>query len=353
MERKMRTTSLTAALMVALTATPLPQAWASPAVAVQNQASALTEAEARDIILALAVALEDRFVLPEVGRAYAEMLRSKLNSRAYGRLSNRDDFAKAVTVDLQALHKDGHLSLMPRKVALAPTGQRRQDVKGIAKSGWIAPGVAYIDFRIFNGDDGTLSELSKFLADHANAKTLIIDARKHYGGGLDEMDLLFAAIFEMPTALLVGDLRAAVADTMPGARESQPHFVLLDSPKEVVRHEHRANPPAGGGILSNAKVYLLVSHDTVSAGEHLALALKRTGRATVIGQTTRGAGNFGRPVELPHGFAAFIPFGRTFDPDTGNGWEGAGVQPDISIAPEKALEEALKLAGANMEAITT
>ena len=44
------------------------------------------------------------------------------------------------------------------------------------------------------------------------------------------------------------------------------------------------------------------------------------------------------------GYAAFIPVGRTFDPDTGESWEGSGVQPDVAVPADKALDEALKLA---------
>ena len=44
-------------------------------------------------------------------------------------------------------------------------------------------------------------------------------------------------------------------------------------------------------------------------------------------------------------YAAFIPVGRTFDPDTGQGWEGTGVKPDVEVPADKALDEALKLAG--------
>jgi C-terminal processing protease CtpA/Prc len=77
----------------------------------------------------------------------------------------------------------------------------------------------------------------------------------------------------------------------------------------------------------------------------MALALKRTHRATLIGETTRGAGNFGYPLSLGHGYSAFIPFGRTFDPDTNEGWEGVGVAPDAAVAADQALDEALKRAG--------
>ena len=48
------------------------------------------------------------------------------------------------------------------------------------------------------------------------------------------------------------------------------------------------------------------------------------------------------PPEVERGgYAAFIPVGRTYDPDTGQDWEGAGVQPDIAVPPAEALVRAL------------
>ena len=57
------------------------------------------------------------------------------------------------------------------------------------------------------------------------------------------------------------------------------------------------------------------------------------------GESNRG------PIRI--GYSAFIPTGRTFDPDTGEGWEGVGVKPDIVVTADNALDEALKLAGVN------
>jgi C-terminal processing protease CtpA/Prc len=47
-------------------------------------------------------------------------------------------------------------------------------------------------------------------------------------------------------------------------------------------------------------------------------------------------------------YAAFIPVGRTFDPDTGEGWEGVGVKPDIAVVADKALDEALHRSGVSL-----
>ena len=69
-----------------------------------------------------------------------------------------------------------------------------------------------------------------------------------------------------------------------------------------------------------------------------------------MGETTRGAGNFGAFADLGFGYSAIVPDGRTFDPDTGRGWEGTGVAPDVAVPAEQALPKALDLAGVQIDA---
>ena len=56
-----------------------------------------------------------------------------------------------------------------------------------------------------------------------------------------------------------------------------------------------------------------------------------------------------RDFPLVAGYTVVIPFARAFDPKTGEGWEGSGVAPDIAVPPEKALDEALRLARVPMD----
>ena len=189
-----------------------------------------------------------------------------------------------------------------------------------------------------------LAELRNFVAAHKDAKSLIIDARSHRGGGLAEMDVLFPELFAKETVLVGMDTREAV-DKRRGNRLGDAMLRPIEGPAGVVRREHYVKPAAKATGLRTAKVYLLTSNRTASAAEHLALSLKRTGRATLIGETTRGAGHYGGVNELPHSYAVFIPVGRTFDPDNNQGWETIGVKPHVEIAADKALDEALKLAG--------
>jgi hypothetical protein len=304
------------------------------------------KSEAEAAVGDLATKLEDNFVLPDVAKQYAAMLRANLAAGKYASFADADAFAKAVTGDLQTVHKDGHLHLEVIKPDPA-TGKREQRPpttrSGMISSGWINEDVAYVRFDGFPGNEATLTDIRNFLATHANAKTLIIDARKHHGGGIEEMNLIFPQLFAKETVVVDMDTRIAVARRF-GEEERNPFFRKVSSPDTVLREEHFVVPAKTQGGLAKAQVFLLVSHDTASAGEHLALSLKRTHRATLIGETTRGAGNYGMFMPVAAGYLAFIPFGRTFDPDTGDGWEGVGVKPDVDVPADQALDEALRLA---------
>jgi len=103
--------------------------------------------------------------------------------------------------------------------------------------------------------------------------------------------------------------------------------------------------PGPATPLRKAKVYLLVSNASASAAEHFALALKSSGRATLIGEATAGANHFGGTQPLNDHFAVWMPVGRTYDIKTGKDWEGDGIAPDIAVDPAKALVAALEQAG--------
>ena len=308
----------------------------------------------------LATRLEDNFVFPDKGKAYAAMLRSNLAAGKYASFADKESFASRVTEDLQAVHKDGHLRLqvVPPEARPGPGGPTRRNAEArrgpmitnaISKSGWVADGTAYIRFEGFPGNDDTKAALLGFLDKHKEAKTLIIDARTHRGGGLDEMDLLFAQLFDKPVVLVDMDTRIAVEERRGSPIAGHPTLRKIAGPEGVVRREHFV-VPAAKPTLAATKVYLLTSKRTGSAGEHFSLSLKRTKRATLIGEATAGAGHYGgmEPLDKNFTYAAFIPVGRTFDPDTGEGWEGVGVAPDIAVPADQALDEALKLAGVKM-----
>lgn len=331
-----------------------PVAGEAPAASAAAQAPVFDRAVAREAVGSLAERLEADFVFPEAGKAYASMLRARLAEGAYDSFPDPRAFAEAVTTDLQKVHRDGHLRVhvVPPEARSGPPqegqggGGPDPALNTITRSGWEADGVAYIAFDAFFGTPATMAALERFIAEHAGARTLIIDIRAHRGGGLAEMDLLFPHLFSEPTTLVTMDTRASVVARMGGQGPAEGRLRRVAAPEGVVRDEHYVEPAANGAFQRSA-VYVLTSKRSASAAEHLALSLKRAGRATLVGETTYGAGNFGGMVPLDKGFtyAAFVPNGRTFDPDTGQGWEGTGVAPNVAVAAGDALAKALELAG--------
>ena len=286
-------------------------------------------AERRAVVEQLAERLETDFVFPETGKKYAGMLRANLAAGAYETLTAPIAFARKLSDDLQAVAEDRHLRVGLRRPggpgpgpAASGAAQRigPPDVKAIEHSGWIAPGVAYVRFGLFPGDPETVAAVRKFMFDHADARALIIDGRGHRGGGLDEMDAMLPLLYAQPAMLVRMDTRAEV-ERQRGGPDEGPTLVRQPSPDTLVRRDHRVIPDAQETRLHDAQVYYLTSKLTTSAAEHLALAFKRTGRGELVGETTGGAGHYGGMVPLGERFAAFVPVGRTYDPETNEGWE--------------------------------
>lgn len=312
----------------------------------------------------LATTLQARFVDPATGARYARMLRENVAAGKYEGVTDKRELAQRVTADLQAVAPDGHLrvDLAPEpgmvrgplpgegKGKPAPAGPRVSslasvDLPSVAETKWLADGVAYLRFNQFAGEPASIAAIQAFVKDYAGAKAVIIDTRTlARGGGLAEMDALFPYLFGEET-VLVAMAVAVPDDARDGpALLDTPTLRTVKGPAGLLVREHVAIPAAGGATLANAKVFYLTSPRTRSAGEHFALALKRTHRATLVGEHTAGANHFGGIEPIGAGLAAFIPVGRTYDPDTGKDWEGTGILPDIEVPADEALEKALALA---------
>ena len=330
-------------LMAAAATAPaysLPQAETAPVSAASVQTPAL--------VAALSTRIDDFYVDPAATSAYRAALDKALADGSLNGLPG-DALAAKLTSILQAAHPDLHLSIYGPGNGMYGKedegGQPNIPANALEAAGWVAPGIAYVRPFAFFNRDSDVERLQKFMNEHSGARALIIDLRHHVGGDLREMDVILADLFGEPTDLLTMTTRPAAWERF----EKKPPSVQLSviaRDATMVREMHRAVPRAGGARMAGIPVYVLTSRRTASAAEHLALAMKLSGRATVVGDTTRGAGHFGDQVELVDGFSMFIPYGDTVDPKTGQGWEAKGVTPDIAIPAADALNYVLDKLGA-------
>lgn len=171
----------------------------------------------------------------------------------------------------------------------------------------------------------------------AAAKAVVLDLREHRGGALLVMDAMLPLLFAERRTLLRMDTRSDVFEA--GRGPSGPTIERRPSPPELVRQDHVVTPDPEHRRLHGVPVIALISARTVSAGEHLAMALRVSGRGVLIGEKTAGLGRFGGPVQIGR-FEAFIPIGRTYDPTSGEEWEGTGVTPHLLVPPDRSVEAA-------------
>ena len=325
---------------------------------------------AGDPALALADLLETGYVIPEIGKRYAAMLRQKAAAGAYKDIADPADLGQRLTTDLLAISPDRHLRVVPAAMLgpndrphprpadgtkpqpaaappRGPAGPQPPRRASIEDAGWIAKDVAYIRFTGFPDDPDIAAMSDRFMREHATAKAVIIDSRYNGGGGVAQMNAMLPYLYAKPTVLVQMEMVESIAKARgnPFAEDAFMRPASGAAPG-IVRTEHYVVPRTDETRLFGAKAFYLVSGRTASAAEHLALAFKHTGRATLIGETTAGANHFGGFEPIGGGLAVFLPVGRTIDPATGKDWEGTGIVPDVAVAPTLALQEALRRAGA-------
>jgi len=325
---------------------------ASGAAPAQTVSQVVAEARARlapdairGAVEELAAMLEQRYVSPDVAEQYAEHLRERAAAGAYDGVDDPQQLAAQLTGELNSIHRDAHLRVTlnggsepGRRVLRAPPGD-----EAFGEAQWLADGVAYLRINMIPGDDASEARMARILDEYGEADALVLDLRTCRGGTLGVMDVLLSRLYARPTQLVTMDTRRGadrgLEDFYAGSTTMRE---IRNAPGNVRRWQHWAQPTSPVSSLADARVFVLTD-ETASACEHLSLALKETGRATLIGATTRGAGNYGGEEVFGNGvFQVFLPIGRTYAERTGQGWEAIGIAPDRATAPQEALNEVLR-----------
>ena len=318
--------------------------------------------DAQEAVAQYADILEKAYLYPEIGKRMAGVLRAKLASGGYASFPTREAFAQAVQRDVKAIQKDSHLSF--RTVTKENAGinsaagnyaggtcpRTGGTMRSMGKSGWLAPGIAYVEYCANQDAEEDVATLRKFLSDHRSANTLIIDNRGHIGGGFVETSLLFSHLYAVPTELLRVEFRASIEKEMPFPEAGKPEWRRLPLNGAMTQYSYHALPAPIETGLRTAKVFVLTSPFTASGGESSAAALKESDRAVLIGERTVGAGHLAPSFNFPENYRGQVSIGRIFYPANGQGYEGVGVEPHVKAPAARALEVALRMAGANVEA---
>ena len=288
----------------------------------------LDAAARSEVIKRVAGAFDSAYVYPEIGRKMSADLRKRYARGEYRSALYGIDLARELTRDLQQISHDKHVEVRfsffarPAELSTTQSGAeaRRLAVNncGFQKAEHLQPNVGYLKLDMFADAaicGHTASAAMNLLAD---SDALILDLRDNHGGGGGMVEYLATYLFAKRTRLddMYSRTESATTET----------WTLSDVP---------------GKRFIGKPVFVLTSKQTFSAAEYLANVLRNLKRATLIGETTMGGAHTVETRRIDDHFSARVPSGR---PITKTDWEGTGVEPDVKVAADQALDAALKLA---------
>jgi retinol-binding protein 3 len=276
-------------------------------------------------------ALQREYVEPEVPAHMEVAVRARAAAHAYDAL-DANALAAALTADLQAASHDKHLRVVfdgspakpGRSLMATVLAERGLDADamnhGFRKLERLDGNVGLLQLDAFFDPDEpggreTASSAMDFLS---GTDALIIDLRTSMGGNPTMVQLLLSYLFA-PKPVHLNDLY----DRVTGETE-----------------EFWSLPNLPGRRMEKQAVYVLTSARTFSAAEELAYDLQALGRATIVGEVTRGGANPVQGDDLGAGFVIYVPHAKAVNPLTKTNWEGKGVQPEVRVPEAQALKTA-------------
>ena len=308
-----------------------------PGVVVEN---VVIDADMRrNVIEGINEQLNEYYVDPMLAAQMALALNEHQTLGDYDAITDGDAFASQLTKDLRTVSLDKHLGVSfnsykmpPRKEPTAEDIERRnkQEERSnclFRKVEVLPNNVGYIKFDGFM-DPGicgpTVVAAMGFVA-HTDA--LIFDLRENGGGSPDMVTMIASYLFDKRT-----------------------HVIDMYNRKEDTTTQNWTLSYLPGKRMATQPVFVLTSKRTFSGAEEFAFDLQKQKRAVIVGETTGGGAHPVSPHVVADYFVVGVPFAKSLDPVTRTNWEGTGVEPDVKVPAEDALETAQKLAMEKIQA---
>lgn len=300
-------------------------------------AQQVSNADAHEAVVKLSDLLTNQYPFPEISAQYKATLLKNDAAGKYNGLTEAQ-LAEKITADLQKTHKDVHLHVFrdESRFERATTHAKHDNAEANEQEGYRRANYGFKNVDIdpvtstayvnvpgpFLGSQEAFEAAAAAMNMAAYSKHVIIDLRAN-GGGTGQMGRFLASYFYN-----AGDEKFYLNGFYKDRSHDEQEWTYSYVPG-------RRNP--------DAKVYLLVGRGTGSAAEGFAYALQKLKRATIVGDTTAGAGIAGTFMELKANLMVFLPFKMVVAPNSLVGWEGTGVIPDIETGKEDAKTVTAKL----------
>lgn len=291
-----------------------------------------------EVVERTAKLVTEHYVFPDVAERIAAHLGDRLRDGRYADVPDPSALGTLVTEDLQSVNGDLHLRLRHHEKPLAerdddPTGSVltrlvETSMGGIARVERLAGNVGLLEIRPYLFPPQLAGDaVAAALRLLARTDALLLDLRANRGGSPDMVALVCGWFFAEPAHLHTMHDRAGNGRQFWSA-------AYVPAPR------YDADKP----------VYVLTGAETFSGGEELAYDLQQLGRATVVGEGTRGGAHPCVGFRAHPHLELTVPVARPVNPVSGTNWEGCGVAPDVEVAAGEARDVAYRKA---LEALLT
>jgi len=206
---------------------------------------------------------------------------------------------------------------------------------------------AYLQIKNFSNSTKELAAILPQIVANPAFKNLIIDLRDNGGGGIE-------AAFALAKYIVAEDLEVGYFPTNKLDYSGyQPElFKTLPSLQPKSTEEFGEELKASPGVklifkkptnpVFTGNIYVLTNGRTGSTCEPIVYALKNTKRATIIGETTYGGMLAASPFVVSGKYTLMLPIADFYTYD-GVRLDKVGVNPDVAVKSEEALDKALEI----------
>jgi hypothetical protein len=274
------------------------------------------------------------YVYPDRAKKMEEALRERQKKGAYDAVTDGEKFATMLTDDLRQVSHDKHLRVNFSPMVL-PKGDPEQSPDDEARMRTqlerdncafetverLPSNIGYLKFNAFLDPaicGPTAIAAMNFLG---NVDAIIFDLRANGGGDPKMIAFISTYLFGEPT-----------------------HLNDLYNRKENSTTQYWTMPYVPGKRLTGKAVFVLTSKRTFSGAEEFSYNLKNLKRATIIGETTGGGAHPVSGHRVDDHFRIGVPFAKAVNPISKTNWEGTGVEPDVKVPADEALDVAKKMA---------
>ncbi len=259
------------------------------------------------------------YPLEDVAVSMTDYINGKYRRYEYDSLTEIPELTAKLTSDLREISNDHHIKIYPYEkipddLAHETKLGSPEDNFGFHKVEILPGNIGYIELVTFNNPKSAGATAIAAMNFVANCDALIFDLRLNGGGDTDMGILLCSYLFDKRTHLT--DIYTRSTNTT----------------EEVWTMESVAGPK-----LTDIPVYILLSGFSYSATEAFSYQLQQLGKATIIGQKTKGGAHSVKYMSFPElGINMKVPYTSDINPYSKTNYIN-GIIPDIETPTDKAF----------------